>query len=91
MAVPVIARSFAALVVAALVFTAVASAVATLIVARPAAHRLTRWVDRIVDHGFRLATKLINDPQRRDRVLAGQMAAVLLSQLAAWLTLSFFG
>jgi hypothetical protein len=91
MAVPVIGRSFAAFVGAALAFTAVASAVGTLIVARPSANRLTRWVDRIVDHGFRLATKPINDYQRRDRVLAGQMAAVLLSQLAAWLTLSFFG
>jgi hypothetical protein len=91
MAVPVIGRLLAALAGAALVFTAVASAVGTLVVARPVANWLTRWVDRIVDHGFWLATRPIEDYERRDSVLAGQMAAVLLSQLAAWLMLSFCG
>jgi hypothetical protein len=91
MAVPVVGRSLAALAGAALVFTAVASAVGTLVVARPVTNWLTRWVDRFVDHGFRLITRPIDDYERRDRVLAGQMAAVLLGQVAAWLVLAFFG
>jgi hypothetical protein len=91
MAVPAIGRSLAAFGGAVLVFTAAASAVGTLIVPRPVANWLTRWVDRIVDQGFWLATRPIDDYGQRDRVLAGQTAAVLLSQLAAWLMLSFFG
>jgi hypothetical protein len=91
MAVPVFVRWLAALGGAALVLTAVASAVGTLVVARPVANFLTRWVDRFVDHGFWLATMHIDDYGRRDRVLVWQMAAVLLSQLAAWLVLSFVG
>jgi hypothetical protein len=91
MAVPVLGRSLAGLAGAALVLTTVASAIGTLIVARPVSNWLTRWVDRIVDHGFWLVTKPIDDYERRDRVLAGQMAAVLLGQLAAWLVLAFFG
>jgi hypothetical protein len=91
MAVPIFGRSLAALVGAALVFTAVTSAVGTLIVTRPIANWLTRWVDRVVDRGFWLATRPIDDYERRDRVLAAQMAAVLLSQLVAWLLLAFLG
>jgi hypothetical protein len=91
MTVPAIGRSLAAFGGAVLVFTAAASAVGTLIVPRPVANWLTRWVDRIVDQGFWLATRPIDDYGQRDRVLAGQTAAVLLSQLAAWLMLSFFG
>ena len=91
MEVPLFVRSLAAVVGAVLVLTAVASVVGTLIVPRPVANRLTRWVDRIVDQAFWLATKAIDDYERRDRLLAGQAAAILLSQLAAWLVLSFFG
>jgi hypothetical protein len=91
MEVPLIGRSLAAVVGAVLVLTAVASVIETLIVPRPVANWLTRWVDRIVDQGFWLATKAIADYKRRDRMLAGQAAAILLSQLAAWLVLSFFG
>ena len=91
MVVPLIGRSLAAVVGGGLVLTAVASVVGTLIVPRPVGNWLTRWVDRAVDHGFWLATKPIADYERRDRVLAGQAAAILLSQLAAWLVLSFFG
>jgi hypothetical protein len=91
MVVPLIGRSLAAVVGAVLVLTAVASVVETLIVPRPVANWLTRWVDRTVDRGFWLATRAIADYEHRDRVLAGQAAAILLSQLAAWLVLSFFG
>src|SRR5215813_368624 len=91
MAVPVFVRWLAALGGAALVLTAVASAVGTLVVARPVANFLTRWVDRLVDQGFWLATRHIDDYERRDRVLVWQMAVVLLSQLAAWLILRSSG
>ncbi len=91
MAVSPIWRSLAAVVGALLVLTAVASVIGTLIVPRPVANWLTRWVDRTVNHGFWLATRGIADYERRDRVLAGQAATILLSQLAAWLVLSFFG
>jgi hypothetical protein len=91
MVVPLVGRSLAGVVGAVLVLAAVASVVGTLIVPRPVGNWLTRWVDRTVDHGFWLATRAIADYERLDRVLAGQAAAILLSQLAAWLVLSFFG
>jgi hypothetical protein len=91
MVVPLIGRSLAAVVGAGLVFAAVNSVVQTLVVPRPVANWLTRWVDRTVDQAFSLATRAIDDYEHRDRVLAGQAAAILLSQLAAWLALSFFG
>ena len=89
--VPLVGRSLAGVVGAVLVLAAVASVVGTLIVPRPVGNWLTRRVDRTVDHGFWLATRAIADYERRDRVLAGQAAAILLSQLAAWLVLSFVG
>jgi hypothetical protein len=36
-------------------------------------------------------TSAIADYERRDRVLAGQAAAILLAQLAGWLGISFIG
>ena len=91
MVVPLVGRSLAGVVGAVLVLAAVASVVGTLIVPRPVGNWLTRRVDRTVDRGFWLATRAIADYERRDRVLAGQAAAILLSQLAAWLVLSFVG
>jgi hypothetical protein len=91
MVVPLIGRSLAAVVGAGLVLTAVASVVGTLIVPRPVGNWLTRWVDRTVDKVFWLVTRAIADYEHRDRVLAGQAAAILLSQLVAWLLLSFVG
>jgi hypothetical protein len=91
MVVPLIGRSAAAAVGALLVLTAVASVIGTLIVPRPIGNWLTRWVDRIVNGAFSLATGAIADYERRDRVLAGQAAAILLAQLAAWLGIAFIG
>src|SRR5215813_10395459 len=91
MEVPLIGRSLAAVVGAILVFTVVASVVGTLVVPRPVSSWLVRWVDRAVDRGFWLATRPISEYERRDRVLSAQVAAVLLSQLAAWLGFSFLG
>ena len=91
MVVPLIGRSIAAAVGALLVLAAAASVIGTLIVPRPVGSWLTRWVDRIVNGAFRIATSAIADYRRRDRVLAGQAAAILLGQLTAWLGISFIG
>jgi len=91
MAVPLIGRSLDAVVGALLLLAVVASVMGTLIVPRPVSNRLIRWVDQGVDRVFWLATKPIGDYEHRDRVLSAQVAAVLFSQLAAWLGLSFLG
>src|SRR5260370_15913891 len=91
MVVPLAARSVFAVAGVLLVLTAWGSVIGTLIVPRPAGGWLTRWVDRIVNTAFRLATDGIADHKRRDRVLATQAAAVLLAQLAAWLGIFFVG
>jgi hypothetical protein len=91
MVVPLIGRAVAAAAGAVLVLTAWASVIGTLIVSRPVASSLTRWVDRVVDGAFRLATRPFADYKRRDRVLAGQAAAVLIGQLVAWLGIAFLG
>ena len=91
MSVAMIGRWVAAVAGGLLVLTAWASVVVTLIVARPVGNWLTRWVDRLVNGAFRLATSRMADYTRRDRILAGQAAAILLTQLAAWLEVSFVG
>jgi hypothetical protein len=91
MVVPLIARSLAAVAGGLLVLTAWASVVGTLMVPRAVGSWLTAWTDRIVNGAFRLATGVIDDHQRRDRVLAAQAPAILLGQLAAWLGISFVG
>jgi hypothetical protein len=91
MVVPVAARSVIAIVGALLVLTAWGSVIGTLIVPRPAGGWLTRWVDRIINTAFRVATRGIADHKRRDRVLAAQAAAILLAQLVAWLGIFFVG
>ncbi len=91
MVVPLIGRWVAAAVGALLVLTAAASVIGTLIVPRLVGGWLTRWVDRVVNGAFRMATGALADYRRRDRVLAGQAATILLTQLAAWLGISFIG
>jgi hypothetical protein len=91
MVVPLAARCVAAALGAALVLTAWASVIGTLIVPRPVATWLTRWVDRVVIASYRLVTRTIADYRRRDRMLATQAAAILLTQLAAWMIIVFFG
>jgi hypothetical protein len=91
MVVPLADRWVAAAVGAALVLTAWASIVGTLIVPRPVSSWLTRWVDRSVNWVFRLVTGAITDYRRRDQVLASQAPATLLAQLIAWLAISFLG
>ncbi len=91
MVVPLAARWVAAAAGILLVLTAWHSVVGTLIVPRPVSSWLTRWVDRVVNKAFQLVTGAIADYQLRDRVFATQAAVILLTQLAAWLGISFIG
>src|SRR5262244_3346613 len=91
MVVPLLVRWIAATVGIVLVLTTWTSVVGTLIVPRPVRCWLTRWVDRTVNRAFRLVTSAIPEYRRRDRVLATQAAAILLTQLAAWLGTSLIG
>jgi len=89
--VPLIGRWPAAVVGGLLVLVVWGSVIGTLLVPRPVGSRLTRWVDRLVDGGFGLVTAPVADYRRRDRVLVGQAAAIVLMQLAAWLGVAFVG
>jgi len=90
MAVPLLARAVAAMFGGLLVLTVWGSVIRTLIVPRPGG-RLARRLARLVNAAFRLATARIADYQRRDRVLARQAAAILLTLLGAWLGLALAG
>ena len=85
MVVPIAVRIVAAVLGGALVLTAWGSVIGTLIVPRPVGSWLTRWVDRVVLATYRVAFRNVTDFRRRDRVLATQAAAILLTQLVAWL------
>jgi len=91
MVVPLAVRWIAAACGALLVLTAWNSVVGTLIVPRPVASWLTRWVDRVIIAAYGLITRGVGDYRRRDRILATQAAAIVLTQLAAWLGIMFVG
>jgi hypothetical protein len=91
MVVPLAARWVAAACGALLVLTAWNSVIGTLIVPRQVSSWLTRWVDKLVIAGYRLPARRAADYRRRDRILATQAAAILLTQLAAWLVIAFAG
>ena len=91
MVMPMAVRVVGAVAGGLLVLTALSSVVGTLMVPRPVGSWLTRWVDKIVNGGFRLATDAIADKGRRDRLLATQAPVILLGQLAAWLGISLLG
>jgi hypothetical protein len=91
MVVPLAVRGVAAAVGVLLILTAARSMVGTVIVPRPVASWLTRWVDKILSFGYGVAAKLIKDNKRRDRLMAGQAAVILLMQLVAWLLIFFVG
>ncbi len=91
MVMPMTGRVAAAVIGGILVLASVSSVTGTLIVTRSVSSRLTRWVDRIVDGAYRLAVARAADYRRRDRLLATQAAAILLAQLAAWLTVAYAG
>ena len=91
MAVPLFARYIAAVVGVLIVVVSARSVIGTLIVPRPVSSWLTNKVDWGVDRIFRVASSRIHDHRRRDKVLAGQVAALLLGQIVIWLLMFFFG
>lgn len=91
MVVPFAARCVAAAFGAALILTAWTSAIGTLIVPRQVGSWLTRWVHRVVVVSYQFVTQGITDFRRRDRVLATQAAAILVTQLFAWMGAAFLG
>jgi hypothetical protein len=90
MVMPMAGRVAAAVVGAVFVVAAGSSVTGTLIVSRPAHSRMTRLVDLMVDHAYQLAIRNTGF-RRRDRLLATQAAAILLTQLAVWLGVSYTG
>ena len=103
MVMPLAGRVVFAVIGGLLVLTSVASVTATLIVTRSVSNGLTRWVDRTVDWAYQLVVGRLADAQgdsdeqrraaylRRDRLLATQAAAILLTQLATWLIVAYVG
>jgi hypothetical protein len=91
MVMPLAGRVVAAVIGVVLVLAAGYSLTGTLIVSRPVSSRLTRWVDWVVDAAFQAMARRVADYHRRDQLLAAQAAAILLTQLATWLSVSFVG
>ena len=103
MVMPMAGRVIAAVIGGLLVFTSASSVIGTMIVSRPVSSRLTRWVDRVVDWTYQLVVARFADSpgdakerrqeayRRRDLLLATQAAAILVTQLAAWLTVAYVG
>jgi hypothetical protein len=91
MVVPQIVKDIVAIGGAALVVTAGMSVIGTLMVPRPVANWLTRQIDWVVNRGYVLATTLIPEYRRRDRLESTHAAVLLLCQLAVWLVLFFVG
>jgi hypothetical protein len=91
MVVPLAARWVAAACGLLLVLTGWQSVIGTLIVPRPVGSWLTRLVDRVVLAAYRAGTAPVSDWVRRDRILATQAAAVLVTQLVAWLAIFLVG
>ena len=91
MAVPLFARYIAAVVGVLIVVISARSVIGTLIVPRAVSSWLTNQVDWVVDLAFRAASSRIRDHRRRDRVLASQVATLLLAQIVVWLLMFFLG
>jgi hypothetical protein len=83
--VPLAARCVAAAIGALLVLTIWGSVIGTLIVPRPVASSLTRLADRVVVTVYKALIWPVGDYERRDRILATQAAAILITQLIGWL------
>jgi hypothetical protein len=91
MVVPLAVRYIAAVAGLLLVLTSARSIIGTLIVPRSVSSWLTRQVDRVVVLAFRAGTARTADFRIRDRILAGQPAAILLGQIIVWLVMFFVG
>ncbi|HEY6481693.1 MAG TPA: hypothetical protein VIZ00_16770 [Streptosporangiaceae bacterium] len=91
MVVPLAARYVAAVAGLLIVLVSGRSIIGTVIVPRPVNSWLTRQVDQFWTMWFRLLTARITDFRTRDRILASQVATVLLSQIIVWLLMFFVG
>jgi hypothetical protein len=91
MVMPLAGRAVAAVIGGLLVLTSASSLIGTLVVTRSVGGRLPQWVDQMVDRAYQLVVPRAVDPRRRDQVLATQAAAMLLTQLAAWLIVAYVG
>jgi hypothetical protein len=91
MVVPLAARWVAAACGLLLVLTGWQSVIGTLIVPRPVSSWLTRMADRLVVTVYMALTRPITDWVRRDKILATQAAAVLVTQLVSWLGIFLIG
>jgi hypothetical protein len=91
MVVPLAARWVAAAFGLLLVLTGWQSVIGTLIVPRPLASWLTRMADRVVLSVYHVVTARVTEYKRRDRILATQAAAILLTQLVGWLAIFVAG
>ena len=91
MVVPLAARWVAAAFGALLVLSGWQSVIGTLIVPRPLASWLTRMADRVVGAVYQAVTLRVTDYKHRDRILATQAAAILLTQLVGWLAIFVVG
>ena len=91
MVVPVAARWVAAGFGVLLVLSGWQSVIGTLIVPRPLASWLTRLADRVVVAVYQMVTARIDDYKHRDRILATQAAAILITQLVGWLAIFVIG
>ena len=91
MVVPLAARWVAAAFGVLLLLTGWSSVIGTLIVPRPVGSWLTRGVDRMIVAVYRAIKRHIPDYVTRDRILATQAAAILITQLLAWLAIIFVG
>src|ERR1700723_232186 len=103
MVMPLAGRVVFAVIGGLLVLTSASSVIGTLIVSRSVSSRLSRWVDRVVDWAYQLVVaRFAGSPgdsderrqeayRQRDLLLATQAAAILLTQLAAWLIVAYVG
>jgi hypothetical protein len=91
MVMPLAGRVVAAVIGGLLVLTSLSSVIGTLVVTRPVASRLTRWVDLTVNRAYRLVVSRAADFRRRDQLLATEAAAILLAQLVTWLFVVYVG
>src|ERR1700757_734671 len=91
MAVPLAARWAAAACGILLILTGWQSVIGTLIVPRPVGSWLTRMVDRLVHGAYQTASRPVSDYVRRARIFATHAAAILVTQLVAWLGIFLVG
>ncbi len=80
--------SVVGLVVVALTAVSVAR---TLLVPKGNIDPVMRVVDRVVDTGYRWATRAVKSYPRRDAILSSQAAALLMTLLVTWLGLFLLG